>query len=388
MIGNQRTFSPQLTTPRSVYIHVPFCRHRCGYCNFSLVANRDYLIQRFLNALEVEIQWLDRRYEIDTLFLGGGTPSYLPPADFERLFEIVSSRFDLASVAEVTAECNPGDVTADRVALFDRCGINRVSLGVQSFDDRKLKILERDHSQEIVYAAVSTIRNAIDNISMDLIFAAPDETFSDWQADLEATMKLKPNHLSTYELTFEKGTQFWNRRNKGTLRQSDEELCAAMYEHTLDRATDAGLVQYEVSSFAASGFRCRHNLVYWYGDPYFAFGPGASRFVDGIRETNHGSTMHYLKQIERNQSPVADRERLEGRPAAAERLAIALRQNDGVDREQFVQRTGFSMDDILGEFRTSLLDNELAIDDGQVLRLTRAGMMMCDRVSVEIIAGV
>ena len=380
-----QTFSPKLVAPRSVYIHVPFCRHRCGYCNFSLVADRDHLIKRFLDAIETEIQWLDRRYEIDTLFFGGGTPSHLPPADFERLFEIVDSRFDLASDAEVTAECNPSDVTAGRVALFHRCGINRVSLGVQSFDNRKLKMLERDHSPKIVRDAVDTIRGSIKNISMDLIFAAPNETLRDWQADLEAAIELRPNHLSTYELTFEKGTQFWNRRNKGTLRQSDEELCAALYEHTLDRAAEVGLVQYEVSSFANLGKRCRHNLGYWSGDPYFAFGPGASRFVDGIRETNHGSTMYYLKQLELRQSPVADFERLDSRNAAAERLAIGLRRNDGVEKEKFLEGTGFSVEDLLGDFRTIMLENRLATDDGAVLRLTRAGMMMCDRVSVEIL---
>lgn len=380
-----QTFSPQLADPQSVYIHVPFCRHRCGYCNFSVVADRDYLIKRFLDAIETEIQWLDRRYRIDTLFLGGGTPSHLPPADFERLFTIVNSRFDLASDAEVSVECNPSDVKADRVALFQRCGINRVSLGVQSFDHRKLKILERDHSPEIVRDAVNTIRSAIDNISMDLIFAAPDETISDWQADLEAAIELGPDHLSTYELTFEKGTQFWNRRNKGTLRQSDQELCAAMYEYTLDRAAKAGLEQYEVSSFANHGKRCRHNLGYWGGDPYFAFGPGASRFVDGIRETNHGSTMYYLKQLELDQSPVADFERLDPRSAAAERLAIGLRRNDGVDKETFLGAAGFSVEDLLGDFRTTLLENGLATDDDAVICLTRQGMMVCDRVSVEIL---
>ena len=380
-----QTFSPRLAVPRSVYIHVPFCRHRCGYCNFSVVADRDYLIQRFLSAIETEIQWLDRRYEIDTLFLGGGTPSHLPPDDFARLFEIVRSRFDFTNDVEVTVECNPSDVRKDRVDLFQRSGVNRISLGVQSFNQSKLKRLERDHTPEIVAGAVEIIRERIDNISMDLIFAAPKETLDDWRADLDAAIELAPNHLSTYELTFEKGTQFWNRLNKGALRQSDEDLRATMYEHTLDRAAEARLEQYEVSSFANQGFRCRHNLRYWSGDPYFAFGPGASRFVDGIRETNHGSTMYYLKKMELNESPVADFEQLDPRHAAAERLAIGLRQNDGVDKAQFLEATGFQVDDLLGPFRTTMLENGLATDDGAVLRLTRGGMMMCDRVSVEIL---
>ena len=385
MVTASQTFFPKVIDPRSVYVHVPFCRHRCGYCNFSLVADRDYLIARFLDALQTEVQWLDKSYEIDTLFLGGGTPSHLPPADFERLFEILDSRFTLAADAEVTAECNPSDVTHDRVDLFQRCGINRISLGVQSFNDRKLKTLERDHTAETVRFAVDLIGRQIDNVSMDLIFAAPGETIADWRTDLEAALQLSPNHLSTYELTYEKGTQFWNRLSKGKLQQSDEELCAAMYEHTLDRTISAELHQYEVSSFAAAGFRCRHNLGYWNGDPYFAFGPGASRFVDSVRETNHQSTMRYLNQIEQNESPVADREKLPANQAAAERLAVGLRQNDGVNRAQFFKRTGFSVNEVLGDFRTTMLENGLAVDDGTILRLTRAGMMVCDRVSVEIL---
>lgn len=382
------TFLPRQTDPRSVYVHVPFCRHRCGYCNFSLVADRDYLIQRFLDAIETEIQWLDRRYEIDTLFLGGGTPSHLPEADFRRLFAIIGTRFDLAGDAEVTAECNPSDVSAKRVALFQQCGVNRVSLGVQSFNGEKLKVLQRDHTPAIVGEAMQVIGERIDNVSMDLIFAAPEETLGDWVADLDAAIALQPNHLSTYELTFEKGTQFWNRLAKGTLRQSGDQLCAAMYEHTLNRLDMAGIRQYEISSFACPGFRCRHNLQYWNGSPYFAFGPGASRFVDGVRETNHASTMQYLKRIEKNQSPVAEVEKLEGRSAAAERLAIGLRQNDGVDRFEFLDRTRWSVDDVLGKFLKTLLEHGLARDDGQVIRLTRSGMMMGDRVAVEILNGV
>ena len=388
MTGSSPTFAPQLQSPRSVYLHVPFCRHRCGYCNFSLVADRDYLIERFLRGIETEIQWLDRNYEIDTLFLGGGTPSHLPPADFERLMQIVKSRFDLTDNAEVTVECNPSDVSAERVELFKQCGINRISLGVQSFNADKLKTLERDHSPAVVRKAVDQIRKYINNVSMDLIFAAPDESLSDWQSDLDAAIELSPNHLSTYELTYEKGTQFWNRMNKGLLRQSDEELCAAMYEHTLTRLSEAGLKQYEVSSFASDGFRCRHNLQYWQSNPYFAFGPGASRFVDGIRETNHGSTMHYLKKVELNQLPVADTERLQPQQAAAERLAIGLRQIDGVDKARFERRAGVTIEQVLGKLRGTLLENGLATDASGVFRLTRRGMMMCDRVSVEIIDGV
>ena len=378
-------FEPRLDSPRSVYVHVPFCRHRCGYCNFSLVANRDYLVERYLNAIATEIGWLDRSWPIDTLFLGGGTPSHLDESALQRLFDSIRSRFTLAKGAEVTAECNPSDVTPARVALFKRCGINRISLGVQSFNSEKLKRLERDHSPDVVRRAVDQIRQSIDVVSLDLIFATPEESMSVWESDLSAAVALAPSHLSTYELTWEKGTQFWNRLQRNELASADEELAARMYETAIDFLNGNGLMQYEVSSFAASGHRCRHNLQYWNREPWFAFGPGAARLIDGIRQTNHGSTMQYLKRIEAGQSPVTQTEHLVGDQAAAEALAIALRQIDGISKAEFEAKYGIAIDVLLGSFKTTLLEHELAVESADTFRLTRQGMMMCDKISVEIV---
>ena len=304
---------------------------------------------------------------------------------FKRLFESIRSRFTLAEDAEVTAECNPSDVTPARVALFKRCGINRISLGVQSFDSEKLKRLERDHSADVVRHAVDHIRQSIDNVSLDLIFATPDESMAVWKSDLEAAVALAPSHLSTYELTWEKGTQFWNRLQRSELASADEETAARMYETAIDFLNGNGLSQYEVSSFAAAGQRCRHNLQYWNREPWFAFGPGAARLIDGIRQTNHGSTMQYLKRIEAGQSPVAHTEHLTGNQAAAEGLAIALRQIDGLSKSAFEKQYGVSTDVLLGNFKATLLEHDLAVEMADTFRLTRQGMMMCDKISVEIV---
>ena len=385
--GPRQGFDPQQDSPVSLYVHVPFCRHRCGYCNFSLVAGRDYLIERFLKALETEIGWLEKSWTIDTLFLGGGTPSHLEEQDFVRLFAAIESRFSFSADAEVTAECNPSDISAEKVELFARYGINRISLGVQSFDSGKLQRLERDHDARRVATAVDLIRASIDNLSMDLIFATPEETMELWQHDLESALKLCPDHLSTYELTYEKGTQFWNRMNRSELVRADEDLCAAMYEWTIERLASARLQQYEVSSFATADRRCRHNLQYWNRQPWFAFGPGAARFIDGIRQTNHGSTMQYLKRTEDGQMPVADVCQLSPQDAAAEGLAIALRQIDGISKSGFEKQYGCSIDSVLGPVKETLVGHSLAEENDDRFRLTQQGLMVCDRIAVEIIGG-
>lgn len=374
------TFRPALSQPRSVYVHVPFCRHRCGYCNFSVVAGRDYLVERYLKAIETEIGWLEDQYEIDTLFLGGGTPSHLSRNDLERLMAIIRTRFSWNENAELTAECNPNDLDSSTAAAFADCGINRVSLGVQSLDADKLKSLERDHTLEDVHRAVEHARSFASSVSVDLIFAAPDESLEEWQRDLESALELQTDHVSAYELTYEKGTQFWNRLNAKTITEADEDTRADMYTHTIERLNAAGLGQYEISSFAKAGHRCRHNEVYWNGEPYFAFGPGAARFVDGVREMNHLSTMQYFKQVEAGDRPVDFREQLTPEAAARERLSIALRHVDGVECDSFQNQTGFTVAELLGESGLQWQQQGLLTIDESV-RLTAAGRMIYNHIT-------
>jgi len=379
------TFRPDGQWPRSLYLHVPFCRHRCGYCNFTLVAGRDYLIERYLDALETELGWLNRTYELDTLFFGGGTPSHLSSPHLDRLNSIVRSRFSLGQNAEITAECNPNDLDLEKGESLARLGVNRISLGVQSLNPSKLKRLERDHTQSDIQNAVEVARSFCQSVSIDLMFAAPEETLSQWQEDLQQALALEPDHISTYELTYEKGTKFWNRKSHGMLTEADEELRAEMYLHTIKQLDESERQQYEVSSFAKAGHRCRHNLAYWTGEPYFAFGPGASRFVNGIRETNHQSTMQYLKLVESAQSPVAEFEQLDAISSARERLAIGLRMIDGVNEADFIRRTGHSVESILGELLSQLLENNLIVCNDPTWKLTSKGILICDWISGEII---
>lgn len=377
-------FSP---FPGSAYIHIPFCRHRCGYCNFSLVARRDYLIQRYLTALQSEIQWLPAHISIPlrTLYLGGGTPSHLNPADLLQLKRIVDSRFQLERGAEVTAECNPNDLDSGRVEAFREWGVNRVSLGVQSMSGPKLRQLDRDHSPEQVAESIKYARQFAKSVSLDLIFAAPGETLAQWETDLRTALQLQPDHVSTYELTFEKGTEFWNRLQRGELPQAEEELRAEMYELALEILQQAGYRQYEISSFARPGHQSIHNQVYWIGDPYLAFGPGAARFVGGRRQTNHPSPLQYMKWVENQQSPVWLSEKLSPADSARELLSIGLRRVIGVRQADFLTRTGFTIESLLGEKLEVWQDKRIVEGAEGWFRLTPRGRLVYDQVASEIL---
>ncbi|MBW8884077.1 MAG: radical SAM family heme chaperone HemW, partial [Planctomycetia bacterium] len=294
---------PSIESPRAAYIHVPFCRHRCGYCNFTLVAGRGDLIADFLEALERELSGLGQSHQVDTLFFGGGTPTHLSSEELQRLFSIVRRWVPLASEGEFSVEANPIDLDEAKSLILADAGVTRLSLGAQSFHDWKLRLLERDHDAAAIRAAAEFARRFATSLSLDLIFGAPGESLADWKKDFHAAIDLLPNHISTYGLTFEKGTSFWSRLTHGELSRIDEETERQMYEAAIDTLTAAGFEHYEVSNFARPGHRCRHNENYWLGGQYFAAGPGAARFVGGVRQTNHRSTTTYMARVLSGQSP-------------------------------------------------------------------------------------
>jgi len=371
--------------PRSAYIHVPFCVHHCGYCNFAVVAGRDDLMEPYLKALNAELAWLEQPREVDTLYFGGGTPTFLAPEQLKRLCELVLQWHPLAADSEWTVEANPGDLDPERVEVLANMGVNRLSLGAQSFRDEKLELLERDHDRAAILRAVELARSAGMRVSLDLIFAAPGETLEEWLADLEEAIALRPEHISTYGLTFEQGTTFWNRLQKQELATVPEELEREMYLAAIDRLASAGFTHYEISNFAQPGQRSRHNEVYWSGDGYFAAGPGAARYVDGVRETNHRSTSTYLKRVSQGQSPVAQREQLDDEQRARERLIFGLRRLAGVERRSFYDRTGFEIDTLAGKPIAQFVELGLLQDRQGRIRLTREGLLISDSLWPELL---
>ncbi len=371
--------------PRSAYIHVPFCGHQCGYCNFSVVAGREDLVELLLDAIAIELISLGKPQEVDTLYFGGGTPTFLLPRQLRRLGELVLQWHPLASDFEWTVEANPGDLDQDRISTLAQLGVNRLSLGAQSFDDTKLKILERDHRAAEICQAVHLARQADMQVSLDLIFATPDENLQQWSDDLDQAIALQPEHISTYGLTIEKGTAFWGRRLQGELVPLPEALEREMYALAIDRLAAASYEHYEISNFARPGHRSRHNESCWRGEGYFAAGPGAARYVDGVRETNHHSTTTYLRRIQEGQSPVAEREKLDAEQLAHERLIFGLRRLEGVERKEFAKQTGQEIDTLAGDAIARMVELGMLADDGGCVRLTREGLFVSDAIWPELL---
>lgn len=370
--------------PTAAYLHVPFCRHRCGYCNFSVVAGRDELAERYLAAIDRELSQLDRP-PVDTVFIGGGTPTHLAPGRLERLLQSVRQRLDLSPAAEWSVEANPEDITDEKLQLLQRYGVNRVSLGVQSFQADKLRVLERGHSGRSATAAIEQTAARIPNISIDLIFAAPEETVAVWQDDLSRALSLPIRHLSTYALTFEKGTSFWSRQRRGELAQAGESVELEMYELARRMTASAGMPQYEVSSFAVPGSQCRHNLAYWQGRGWYAAGPGAARFVGGRREVNHRSTTTYLRRIEAGESPVAESEPIGLEEYARERAAFGIRMLAGIDLQQLRRETGVDIRRLCAAGIDRSLKMDLLVETGSRLRLTDRGVRFADTVASDLL---
>lgn len=381
--------------PRSAYIHVPFCSHRCGYCNFTLVAGRDDLMSAFLEAIELEMaRTLVHPREVDTLFLGGGTPTHLPPELLGRLLETLARWLRPVGQFEFSCEANPLDCDRQRLRILADAGVNRLSLGGQSFSDRKLKVLERDHSGLQLRHALAECAATFDNLSLDLIFAAPQETLREWERDLELAMQSPVHHLSTYGLTIERGSAFFGRTLRRELCELEPDLQLAMYQHTIDSLTQHHWEHYEVSSFAHAGYRCRHNQAYWLGEPWWAFGPGAASFTANdqgvmVRAVNQPSTTGYLKRVLSGDSAVKESEPLSIEERVRERLVFGLRQLGGVDLLELDQLLGQPAQPLFEPYVTEYVARGWLEWDARELsrlRLTRDGLMISDSLWPDLLA--
>jgi oxygen-independent coproporphyrinogen-3 oxidase len=371
--------------PRSAYIHVPFCAHRCGYCDFTLVARRDDLIDAYLEALAIELSKLERPREVDTLFFGGGTPTHLPAPQLERLMVLARTWFLPMPGAEICVEANPAGLDDAKIAVLADAGVNRLSLGAQSFDAAVLKLLERDHRGSDIPDVVERVRRRIPNVGLDLIFGVPGQSLDLWRATVSAAIALQPTHVSTYGLTFEKGTSFQSRLNKGLLDRCEEESERQMYALAMDELPRAGFEQYELSNFAQPSFRCRHNEVYWAGKPFFGFGPGAARYAAGRRELNHRSVTTWINRVLAGQSPIAESEELSPEGRARERVMLNLRRCEGLNLADFREQTGFDFRDLAGEALPRHLRQGLLEECEGHVRLTREGRFLADTVVAEYV---
>jgi oxygen-independent coproporphyrinogen-3 oxidase len=340
-------------------------------------------MDRYLAALDREMSAWPNRPPVETVFVGGGTPSHLTPRLLEKLLQLIVERFSLAPGAEFSIEANPDSLSSAKLDLVKSFGVNRISLGAQSFHEATLRTLERQHDPRAVAQAVDQVRSREMTLSLDLIFGVPGQSLADWQADVESGLALHPNHFSTYGLTYEKGTRLWRQKSQGEVHPVPEGDELAMYSWTIDRLEAAGFEHYEISSFARPGSRCRHNQAYWANHAHFGFGMGAARYVRGRRELNTRSLTEYLNRIQQGESVVVQSEELGKWDRAVETLAIQLRRCEGVHAASFLQQTGFALSEVAGPTHIQLSELGLIQHEKDGIRLTRQGKYVADAVIAE-----
>jgi oxygen-independent coproporphyrinogen-3 oxidase len=373
---------PRWSWPRAAYVHIPFCSHKCGYCDFASLAGVDHLADRYLSALEREIEAaLVEPQEVDTIFVGGGTPTRLDAPSLARLTTMIRRWLILAPGGEWTVEANPGTLDTAKADVLAEAGVDRVSLGAQSFQADLLRVLERDHGRRHVEQALELVRPRFARWSLDLIFGVPGSTIDTWRADLEIALGLGPAHLSCYGLVFEKGTALWHERQSGRVEPVDEETERTMYEWTIERLGAAGLDMYEISNFAVPGHESRHNLAYWSNDAYFGFGVGAARYLRGVRSVNTRDINAYLRRIESGMPATGPTEELSAEDRARETAILMLRRTRcGIERSDFELRTGFDLDSLALDTITRYQMRGLLEDNGRRVRLSHEGLFVADQI--------
>ncbi|MCW5873481.1 MAG: radical SAM family heme chaperone HemW [Anaerolineales bacterium] len=397
--------------PTSLYLHIPFCRHRCGYCDFNTYAGLDDLMPAYTEALIAEARWLaaaateqaGQPLPVHTIFLGGGTPSLLPLDAMQRLLAALHEAYAIAADAEISLEANPGTLSLEYLAGLRAAGFNRLSLGVQSASPHELLVLERQHDFTDVINSVMWARQAgFDNLNLDWIFGLPGQSLASWQRNLELAVDLAPEHLSLYALSIEHGTPFKELDTRGLLALPDGDLAAEMYELADVKLAEAGFVQYEISNWAKPGpdgqpLACRHNLQYWRNLPYAGLGAGAHGFMAGHRTANVLAPAAYIKRM-REATQAAKQPTLPRTPATAsaelvdvqremgETMMMGLRLvREGVSQDGFAQRFGNTLEQAYGRTITTLQRRGLLEDASGVLRLTQQGRLLGNQVFMEFV---
>jgi oxygen-independent coproporphyrinogen-3 oxidase len=372
-----------------VYLHVPFCRSRCSYCDFATGMYQTASADRYVRALCLEVpRWseLAQPRMIDTIYFGGGTPSLLNPAQIDTILKTISSRFDVNSTAEITLEINPGDGGTDSRNQFFRelrqLGVNRASFGAQTFDDRELNQLGRTHTAAEIEATFRQLRDAgFANINFDLIASLPGQTLDGWKRNVEKALTLRPEHLSLYLLDVHEGTPLADQIKRGMRPKPDEDLAAEMYATMIELVCAAGYEHYEISNFCLPGYESRHNSKYWTGDAYYGFGNSAHSF-DGARRrwANERDAAKYVDLIEAGRSPIIERTDLSEEDLRSESIFLGLRLMRGIDLENYRARFGCDLRAKFNGELDRLIEAGLIEIDDAMLRLTNRGALLSNEV--------
>ena len=370
-----------------LYLHIPFCRTKCQYCSFNSQADLDSLYPRYNQALIAELLSIKSDNTVlETLFIGGGTPTVLPVEDLAVLVETSRGRFGFTRRAEISLEANPESIDYGRLSALREAGFNRLSIGIQSLNDDELKKLGRIHDAAMAREAVIDARRAgFDNLSIDLMYGLPGQSAKSWRHTLQHVLELCPRHLSAYQLTIEEHTGFHCLEAEGRLALPAEDCLLEMDEITQELSKIAGLQQYEISNFAEPGYECRHNLNYWRNDEYFASGAGAVSYVGGVRERRVDDPLKYCEAAEQSGALIEEREKLTPRDSFKETVVMGLRLVAGISDRRLQQRFGVNLAEVYGQTLGKLVDQGLISYDGTQLALTETGRRFANQVMAELV---
>ena len=372
------------TKPTSAYVHIPFCTQICYYCDFSKVFIKNQPVDSYLEHLIEEYDSYDIK-KLRTLYIGGGTPTALSARQLAFLLEKLTDKLDLSYLEELTIEANPGDLDLEKIAVLKDSLVNRVSLGVQTFNDRMLKQIGRSHSEKDIYENIANLKKVgFDNISIDLIYALPKQTMEDVKTNVAKAIALDIPHMSLYSLILENHTVFMNRMRRGKLPLPKEDLEAEMFDYIIAELEKAGFEHYEISNFSKPGFESRHNLMYWDNAEYYGIGAGASGYVNGVRYKNHGPIRHYLQAVEAG-NPRVQEEVLTLNEKMEEEMFLGLRKKSGVSKKRFEEKFGLSFEDQYGAVVSELTEQGLLVPDRDIVRMTKQGLFLGDTVAEKFI---
>ncbi|MBU5245545.1 oxygen-independent coproporphyrinogen III oxidase [Bacillus halotolerans] len=370
---------------KSAYIHIPFCEHICHYCDFNKYFIQSQPVGEYLNALEKEmINTIEKtgQPDLDTIFIGGGTPTSLSEDQLKKLMDMVSRVLKPAdTLKEFAVEANPDDLSAEKLKILKEAGVNRLSFGVQTFEDDLLEKIGRVHKQKDVFASFERAREiGFENISLDLMFGLPGQTLKHLDHSLKTALSLNAEHYSVYSLIVEPKTVFYNLMQKGRLHLPAQEQEAEMYETVMSRMEAAGIHQYEISNFAKQGMESQHNLTYWSNEEYFGFGAGAHGYIGGIRTVNVGPVKHYIDLIAEKGFPYRDTHEVTMEEQIEEEMFLGLRKTSGVSKKRFEEKYGRSLDKLFSGVLKELSEKELILNTESAVCLTHQGKLLGNEV--------
>ena len=374
----------------ALYIHIPFCEKRCIYCDFYTVAGQRNRIPDYLHALareaelrSTEAYWKAKKFS--TIFFGGGTPSLLSPQQISEILDLAYSSFNFDDQVEITIEANPGTVSPKRLAGYRRAGINRLSLGIQSFDPDELRLLDRIHSpEEAISCALAARQAGFDNLSFDFIFALPGQTISTWEATLQQAVELQPDHISAYNLIVETGTPLDHQIRKGKISPLSEDEEREFYAFTIDFLQRHGYQQYEISNFAQPGHEAKHNIKYWDGSPYLGLGASAHSYDGKRRFWNVANLRKYFEALNANQLPEENYEKLSREQKMYEAVFLGLRQNRGVHLNNFRKKFRVDFDQAFNGKMSELKRAGFIVRNDGYVKLSREGIFICDEICARL----